>query len=109
MEELPALYSRPKRAHKVLAVCSASPSLAQLTPTWAREKPSMVRTVSPLGRQGVEFDESTRKPKAIYLKGEVGGFAIHLAVKWNHSTPSKILSQSKSATVASWMAEWARS
>ena len=39
------------------------------------------RAVYHLGRQGVEFDESTRKPKAIYLKGEVGGFAIHL-VEW---------------------------
>ena len=39
------------------------------------------RAVYHLGRQGVEFDESTRKPKAIYLKGEVGGFAIHLVEK----------------------------
>ena len=39
------------------------------------------RAVYHLGRQGVEFDESTRKPKAIYLKGEVGGFAIHLVQK----------------------------
>ncbi len=39
------------------------------------------RAVYHLGRQGVEFDESTRKPKAIYLKGEVGGFAIHLIQK----------------------------
>lgn len=36
------------------------------------------RAIYHLGRQGVEFDESTHKPKAIYLKGEVGGFAIHL-------------------------------
>ena len=36
------------------------------------------RAVYHLSRQGVEFDESTRKPKAIYLKDEVGGFAIHL-------------------------------
>lgn len=39
------------------------------------------RAVYHLGRQGVEFDESTRKPKAIYLKDEVGGFAIHLVQK----------------------------
>ena len=39
---------------------------------------SLDRAVYHLGRQGVEFDESTRKPKAIYLKQEVGGFAIHL-------------------------------
>ena len=39
------------------------------------------RAVYHLSRQGVEFDESTRKPKAIYLKGEVGGFAIHLVQK----------------------------
>ena len=39
------------------------------------------RAIYHLGRQGVEFDESTRKPKAIYLKGEVGGFAIHLVQK----------------------------
>ena len=42
---------------------------------------SLDRAIYHLGRQGVEFDESTRKPKAIYLKGEVGGFAIHL-VEW---------------------------
>ena len=42
---------------------------------------SVDRAVYHLGRQGVEFDESTRKPKAIYLKGEVGGFAIHLVQK----------------------------
>ena len=39
------------------------------------------RAIYHLGRRGVEFDESTRKPKAIYLKGEVGGFAIHLVQK----------------------------
>ncbi len=39
------------------------------------------RAVYHLGRQGVQFDESTRKPKAIYLKGEAGGFAIHLVQK----------------------------
>ena len=42
---------------------------------------SLDRAVYHLGRQGVEFDESTRKPKAIYLKQEVGGFAIHLVQK----------------------------
>lgn len=42
---------------------------------------SLDRAVYHLGRQGVEFDESTRKPKAIYLNGEVGGFAIHLVQK----------------------------
>ena len=42
---------------------------------------SLDRAVYHLGRRGVEFDESTRKPKAIYLKGEVGGFAIHLVQK----------------------------
>ena len=42
---------------------------------------SIDRAVYHLGRQGVEFDESTRKPKAIYLKGEVGGFAVHLVQK----------------------------
>ena len=42
---------------------------------------SLDRAIYHLGRQGVEFDESTRKPKAIYLKGEVGGFAIHLVQK----------------------------
>ena len=39
------------------------------------------RAVYHLSRQGVEFDESTRKPKAIYLKDEVAGFAIHLMQK----------------------------
>ena len=42
---------------------------------------SLDRAIYHLSRQGVEFDESTRKPKAIYLKGEVGGFAIHLVQK----------------------------
>ncbi|MBD5147400.1 MAG: bifunctional 4-hydroxy-2-oxoglutarate aldolase/2-dehydro-3-deoxy-phosphogluconate aldolase [Oscillibacter sp.] len=42
---------------------------------------SLDRAVYHLGRQGVEFDESTRKPKAIYLKDEVAGFAIHLVQK----------------------------
>ena len=42
---------------------------------------SIDRAVYHLSRQGVEFDASTRKPKAIYLKGEVGGFAIHLVQK----------------------------
>lgn len=36
------------------------------------------RAIYHLGRQGIEVDESSRKPKAIYLKQEVGGFAIHL-------------------------------
>jgi len=45
---------------------------------------SVDRAVYHLGRRGVEFDESTRKTddkgvtKAIYLKGEIGGFAVHL-------------------------------
>ncbi|MBD5155339.1 MAG: bifunctional 4-hydroxy-2-oxoglutarate aldolase/2-dehydro-3-deoxy-phosphogluconate aldolase [Oscillibacter sp.] len=39
------------------------------------------RAVYHLSRQGVEFNESTRKPKAIYLKDEVAGFAIHLMQK----------------------------
>lgn len=45
---------------------------------------SVDRAVYQLSRKGVEFDESTRKldakgnTKAIYLKGEFGGFAIHL-------------------------------
>ena len=42
---------------------------------------SLDRAVYHLSRQGVEFDESTRKPKAIYLKDEVAGFAIHLMQK----------------------------
>ena len=36
------------------------------------------RAIYHLSRQGVEFDESSRKPKAIYLKQEIGGFAVHL-------------------------------
>jgi len=45
------------------------------------------RAMYHLGRQGVEFDESTRKTdakgatKAIYIKGQIGGFAIHLVKK----------------------------
>ncbi|MEQ2457460.1 bifunctional 4-hydroxy-2-oxoglutarate aldolase/2-dehydro-3-deoxy-phosphogluconate aldolase [Flavonifractor hominis] len=45
------------------------------------------RAIYHLGLQGVEFDESTRKTdakgktKAIYVKGEFGGFAIHLVQK----------------------------
>ncbi len=45
---------------------------------------SVDRAIYHLGRRGVEFDESTRKVDAkgrttvIYLKGEIGGFAIHL-------------------------------
>ena len=42
---------------------------------------SLDRAVYHLSRQGVEFDESTRKPKAIDLKDEVAGFAIHLMQK----------------------------
>lgn len=48
---------------------------------------SVDRAVYHLSLQGVEFDESTRKTdakgntKAIYLKGEFGGFAIHLMQK----------------------------
>ena len=48
---------------------------------------SVDRAVYHLGLQGVEFDEATRKTdqngrtKAIYLKGEFGGFAIHLVQK----------------------------
>jgi len=42
---------------------------------------SLDRAIYHLSRQGVQFDESTRKPKAIYLKGEIGGFAIHLMQK----------------------------
>lgn len=37
--------------------------------------------ISQLSGQGVEFDESTRTSKAIYLKDELGGFAIHLVQK----------------------------
>lgn len=45
------------------------------------------RAIYHLSRRGVEFDHSTRKTdgkgntKAIYLKGQVGGFAIHLVKK----------------------------
>lgn len=39
---------------------------------------NLERAIYHLGRQGIEFDESSRKPKAIYLKQEVGGFAVHL-------------------------------
>lgn len=39
------------------------------------------RAISHLGSQGVRFNEDTRTPKAIYLKDEVGGFAIHLVQK----------------------------
>ena len=48
---------------------------------------SVDRAIYHLGRQGVEFDESTRKvdakgnTKAIYIKGQFGGFAIHLVKK----------------------------
>ena len=42
---------------------------------------SLDRAVYHLSRQGVAFDESTRKPKAIYLKDEVCGFAVHLMQK----------------------------
>ena len=42
---------------------------------------SLDRAVYHLSRQGAAFDESTRKPKAIYLKDEVAGFAIHLMQK----------------------------
>lgn len=48
---------------------------------------SIDRAVYHLGRQGVEFDESTRKTdakgntKAIYFKGEYSGFALHLVQK----------------------------
>lgn len=39
---------------------------------------SLDRAVYHLSRQGVAFDESTRKPKALYLRDEVCGFAVHL-------------------------------
>ena len=45
------------------------------------------RAMYHLGRQGVEFDEATKKTddkgntKAIYIKGQIGGFAIHLVKK----------------------------
>ena len=47
----------------------------------------MARAMYHLGRKGVEFDEGTAKKdakgrvNAIYLKGEIGGFAVHLAQK----------------------------
>ena len=34
-----------------------------------------------LQRRGVAFDETTHTSKAIYLRNEVGGFAIHLLQK----------------------------
>ena len=48
---------------------------------------SVDRAMYHLGRQGVTFNESTRKTdgkgktKAIYLDGEIGGFAVHLVQK----------------------------
>ncbi len=48
---------------------------------------SVDRAIYHLGRQGILFDESTRKTdakgatKAIYLKDELSGFAIHLVKK----------------------------
>lgn len=36
------------------------------------------KAICHLRRQGVAFDETTRTSKAIYLRDEVGGFAIHL-------------------------------
>ena len=48
---------------------------------------SVDRAVYHLGRQGVEFIEDSRvvdakgKAKAIYLKQELSGFAIHLVQK----------------------------
>ena len=48
---------------------------------------SVERAMYHLGRQGVEFDESTvtynakGAPKFVYLKGEFGGFKIHLVNK----------------------------
>lgn len=48
---------------------------------------SVARAIFHLGLQGVTFDESTLKtdakgnPKAIYLKDEFGGFAVHLVQK----------------------------
>lgn len=47
----------------------------------------MGRAIYHLGRQGVEFDEDTRKTdgkgntKAIYIKGDFSGFALHLVQK----------------------------
>lgn len=49
--------------------------------------PNVDRAVYHLGLMGIEFDESTRKvddkgvTKAIYLKDQIGGFAIHLMKK----------------------------
>ncbi len=48
---------------------------------------SVERAIYHLGRQGVEFDESSvtynekGAPRFVYLKGEFGGFAIHLVNK----------------------------
>lgn len=48
---------------------------------------SVARAMFHLGLQGVTFDESTLKtdakgnPKAIYIKDEIGGFAVHLVQK----------------------------
>ncbi len=48
---------------------------------------SVPRAMYHLGLQGIAFDESTLKtdakgtPKAIYLRDEIGGFAIHLVQK----------------------------
>lgn len=42
---------------------------------------NLARAIYHLGRQGVRFDESNRRPKAIYLRDEVSGFAIHLVQK----------------------------
>lgn len=39
---------------------------------------SLDRAIYHMGLKGVEFDESTRGSKAIYLKHQVGGFALHL-------------------------------
>lgn len=39
------------------------------------------RAVAYLKRLGFEFDESTRGPKAIYLKDEIAGFSFHLLQK----------------------------
>ena len=42
---------------------------------------SLDRAVCHLKRQGIEFNESTHTSKAIYLKNEIGGFAVHLLQK----------------------------
>ena len=47
---------------------------------------SVPRAMAYLRRRGAEFDMTTAKPeggpiKAVYLKGEIGGFAIHLLQK----------------------------